>query len=75
MSTYGDRLPEGQVGGGSGVRSGQIASRDLVDLTGFTLHDLRDLRDAHDTSSLARALSRVMAGTDAERSLSFSSKI
>jgi hypothetical protein len=74
LSIYGDRLPEGQVGGGTGARSGELGGRGLVDLGGFSLRDLRDLSD-DDESYLARALSRVLGPAEADGYHGFSSKI
>jgi hypothetical protein len=74
LSTYEDRLAEGQVGGGSGVRSGHIGGG-LVDLSGFTLGDLREMQDSYDDeSSLSRALSRVLA-SKADGSNGFNARI
>lgn len=74
MSSNGGRPPVGQVGGGSGVRHGQITDNGLVDLTGITLSDLREL-DSDSESSLGRALRRVLASTEADGHLGFTSKI
>jgi hypothetical protein len=74
LSSYGSRLPEGQVGGGGSARTDQTADGGMVDLSGLTLRDLRDLRDRDDKSSLARALSRVLAG-EADGHHSFSACI
>jgi hypothetical protein len=58
------------------MRSGQAGSGGgLVDLSGFTLRDLRELCDADEESYLGRALSRVLAGTEADGHHGFSSKI
>jgi hypothetical protein len=62
LSTYGGRLPEGQVGGVNRSRTDQIGEEGLVDLSSLTLGDLRDIRDGGDRSSLARALSRILEG-------------
>jgi hypothetical protein len=74
LSSDGSRLPEGQVGGGRGVRTDQITDGGLVDLSGLTLRDLRDIREGDDRSCLAQALSRVLAG-EADGHHSFSSCI
>lgn len=74
MSRNGSPFPEGQVSAGSGVWSGQVADGGLPDLSGLTLHDLRELRDAQHKSSLAQALSRVLA-PEADAHYGFSSKI
>jgi FXSXX-COOH protein len=70
LSTYGDRLPEGRVSGGSGT----VVDEGLVDLSGFTLEDLRNLQDASDESYLAHALRRV-TGAEGDGSYGFNSKI
>ena len=75
MSTHGSCLPEAQLDDSNGVRTGQIASDGLVDLSGFSLSDLRELHDSFDESCLARALSRVMATSDAAEVHGFQSKI
>jgi len=71
LSSYGSRVPEGRAGGGRSVSTDQAADNGMVDLSGLTLADLRDLRDGDDKSSLARALSRVLADeTDGHHSFS-----
>jgi hypothetical protein len=75
LSSDGSRIPEGQLGGGRGARSDQIADGGLLDLSGLTLRDLRDLRDAEDESCLARALSRVLTSSEVDGHHGFQSKI
>jgi hypothetical protein len=75
LSSNGGRLPDGQVGGETGVRGGQFVGSGLVDLSGFTLRDLGDLRDADRESYLARALSRFLAPTEVDGHHGFQSKI
>jgi FXSXX-COOH protein len=74
LSTYGDRVPEGPVSGGSGVRGGTVVDEGLVDLSGFSLEDLRNLLDASDESYLAHALRRL-TGSEGDGSYGFNSRI
>ena len=74
MASDGSRVSPGDPGAAT-APGDRISDGALVDLSGLTLRELRDLRDPEEQTSLARALSRVLAPTQAEAYHSFSSKI
>jgi hypothetical protein len=74
LASYGSRVSQTRPSGGA-VQRNRISDGALVDLSGLTLRELRDLSDPDDETCLARALSRVLAPTQADGHHGFQSKI
>lgn len=65
MASDGNRVPQERPGGGT-VQEDRIGDGALVDLNGLTLRELCDRTEPDDETCLARALSRVLAPTQAD---------